>query len=98
MSQNNRWYDSNRELCKLIDQIGTLKAREREKILLQIKEIIMKEDSELIDSHAMDFPLSFKRRWYDQDPFSWLIINCLQYANDEVLKQVVTLLVSKIPN
>jgi hypothetical protein len=37
----------------------------------------------------MDFPLDInRRRWYDKDPYLWLIMNGLKYASDELLASV----------
>ena len=54
------------------------------------------EAPDLIDKYVMDFPMGLKRRWYDKDPFSWLIINSLKYANKNLLEKVTALIKENI--
>ena len=63
---------------------------------IDIKDIIMDYDNELIDRHVLKFPMTYKRRWYDKDPYSWLIINALKYANEDLITDVILYLKGKL--
>ncbi|MDY6933053.1 MAG: hypothetical protein SVZ03_02370 [Spirochaetota bacterium] len=89
MKYGNRWYDKNPELSELFEQIKECNKRRRDEILLDVKNIIVESDPELIDRHVMEFSLDLKRRWYDKDPISWMIINGLKYADDKLIEQIV---------
>ncbi len=89
MKEKNRWYDEIAEISDLFELIKGKDKKERDDLLINIKNIIMESDAELIDKHVMEFPLDFRRRWYDKDPFLWLIVNALKYADDELIGKVV---------
>ena len=86
------------ELNKLIRQLGQIEKKERNKILIEIRDLINDHDPELIDRNVMDFPLSSKRRWYDKDPIAWMTINGLMFAENAIIEQAVSILASKVPN
>ncbi len=92
----NRWYDKYPDLSDRIEKLKELKKRERDLIILDIKDIIMDYDNELIDRHVLEFPMTYKRRWYDKDPYSWLIINALKYANKDLITDVILYFKRKI--
>ena len=92
----NRWYDKYPDLSDRIEKLKDLKKRERDIIMLDIKDIIMDYDNELIDRHVLKFPMTYKRRWYDKDPYSWLIINALKYANEYLISDVILYLKGKL--
>lgn len=96
INHNNRWYDRYLDLGHHIERLKSLKKKERDKIILGMKDVIMDYDDELIDRHVIDFPLSFKRRWYDKDPFSWMVINALMYADKALLNKITDFLRSKL--
>ena len=56
----------------------------------------MDYDNELIDRHVLEFPMTNRRRWYDKDPYSWLIINALKYANKDLITDVILYLKGKL--
>jgi len=85
----NRWYDSYPKLMKLINKLKGSEKSKRETLILGMKEIIIEHDSELIDKHVQEFPMTYKRRWYDEDPDSWLVINSLKYADDDLLTDII---------
>ena len=89
MKYNKRLYDKIPELSQLFNEIRESDRQKRNEILVEIKDIIIESDPELIDKHVMEYPLDFKRRWYDKDPFTWLIINGLKYADDELTEKLV---------
>ncbi len=89
MKNKNRWYDEIPELADFLEKIKEKDRTERDKVFVDIKNIIVGLDPELIDKHAMEFPLDLKRRWYDKDPISWMIINVLKYADEELIEKVI---------
>ncbi len=85
--QKNRWYDKNPVLGNYIESLKLLEKNVMEKILIGIKDIIKKNDASLIDRTVLSFTI--KRRWYDQDPYAWLIINALQFADKKIITTVI---------
>ena len=77
---------------------NSLEKKERNKILIEIRDLLNDHDPELIDRNVMDFPLSSKRRWYDKDPIAWMTINGLMFAEDKILEKAVAILASRVPN
>lgn len=87
----NRWYDKNPDLKTFLEKLKYSNKSTQDIVLNDIKNLIMGFDSELVDRHVMEFPLTQKRRWYDQDPYSWLAINALKYVDGIILKEVINL-------
>jgi len=85
----NRWYDKYPELRKFIDDLKNMEKGERETIILDMQRMIMEYDNELIDRHVHEFPMTYRRRWYDKDPYSWLVINALEYVDDDLLTDII---------
>lgn len=94
--EKNRWYDQYPELSQLIEKIKVLSDDEKNEVLIKIKDIVIKHDAKIIDSHVMEFPMSSKRRWYDKDPYSWLVINALKFASEDLINIVTDYLKEKI--
>lgn len=93
-----RWYDSYPGLGLLLNKLKNINETKRSTVLNGIKKLIEKYDSNLVDRRVMEFPLSVKkRRWYDKDPYSWLAINSLKYADDGIKKKVIEYLNEKLP-
>ena len=90
MNNKNRWYDKYENFAALLNRIKHLRKQDRENILIYIKDLISDIDPKLFDRHVHEFPLSVKRRWYDKDPYSWLIINALKYVDDDAIEKITT--------
>ena len=90
--KKNRWYDAYPDFSRALEWLKGLEKRDRDKAILDMKDMIMDYDDELIDRHVFQFPLTQKRRWYDKDPYSWLVINALKYAEKELLDRVTAYL------
>ena len=86
---NKRWYDSNPRLALLLNLLKNKEPISREEIINELKEIIVKYDEGLIDRHVSEFPMSEKRRWYDRNPYSWLVINTIKYADSILTERIV---------
>ncbi len=97
MSETKRWYDAIPELKGLIERLRDIDREQRNDIFDGIKKLDSDFDSKLIDRHVLEFPMNLKRRWYDQDPYSWLMINALKYADAPLLEQVIDFLKLKLP-
>ena len=91
---HNRWYDNYSELSDQFDKIKNSKKEKKDAVFLKIKDLITSYDLTLIEKHVLDFPMNQKRRWYDKDPFSWLIINSLKFADQNLLKKIIELLIN----
>ena len=97
MSKTKRWYDAVPELNVLLDRLKNLGKERRDDLFDGIKKLDNDFDSKLIDRHVLEFPMNLKRRWYDQDPTSWLMINALKYADRPLLQQVIDYLKLRLP-
>ena len=98
MAEKKRWYDAVPELRDLIERLRDLNKDKRDSIFDGIKKLDPDFDSKLIDQHVMEFPMHLKRRWYDQDPYSWLVINGLKYARKPLLDKVIDYLKRTLPS
>jgi len=88
-----RWYDKHDGLAEALEVLKVAERKRREDMLEKMKEIITKKDPQFIDKCCEKFPLNpFKRRWYDSDPYLWLIINSLRYTDDETRDEIVALI------
>ena len=87
-----RWYDANPGLRELLEKLKITNNPKQEKIISSIKDLIMSYDSELMDRWVLEFPLTTKRRWYDKNPYSWLVINSLKYSEKKLLRRVISYL------
>jgi hypothetical protein len=84
-----RWYDKNNRLSSLLESLKDMPAGKRDKLISGMMALVKSESSDLLDQFVMDFPLDInRRRWYDKDPYLWLIMNGLKYASDELLVSV----------
>ena len=91
-----RWYDKNKKLASLLGIMRTLDPSDQERVVAGMKEIIMEYDQELMDRWVLEFPLTTKRRWYDRNPYSWLVINSLKYADSRLLGGLILFLKDKL--
>ena len=84
-----RWYDKDKRLSELLDMFKTMSKKKRDNLVNGLMDIIRENQISLIEDHVMEFPLNiFQRRWYDKDPYLWLIFNGLSKADDELLEKV----------
>jgi hypothetical protein len=97
MSNKKRWYDAIPELRNLIEGLRDLSKEKRDDLLDGIKKLHPDFDSAFIDRHVMEFPMHMKRRWYDQDPYTWLVINGLKYADRPLIDKVIDYLRRRLP-
>ncbi|MBN2322552.1 MAG: hypothetical protein JXQ30_02360 [Spirochaetes bacterium] len=91
-----RWYDKNKTLANLLGVLKSQDPADKERIVSEMKEIIMEYDQGLMDRWVLEFPLTTKRRWYDQNPYSWLVINSLKYADSRLLGGIILFLKNEL--
>jgi hypothetical protein len=93
----NRWYDKYPDLRKFIDRLQHLHKMHRDEIVSGIRDLIMEYDEDLLDKHALEFSLEHnRRRWYDRDPYSWLVMNSLKFVNEEAITDIIIFLNEKL--
>ncbi len=85
-----RWYDANRKLRFYLESLQKVDRPLREKIVRDLMELVKEYDGVLLDRFAEEYPLEMrKQRWYDQNPYLWILFNGLRYASDEVIDLVI---------
>lgn len=87
MEENTRWYDKTK-LGKYIHKMQDLPKQKLDTILVDLKNLITQYDSDLISEHIIEFKLN-GMRWYDKDPYSWMIINSLKHADSILLDKII---------
>lgn len=89
MRKNNRWYDKHPTLAVLLENLRDISGEKRDAIISGVMGVIKLDAPNLLDRYVLDFPLDIKRRrWYDRDPYLWLIFNGLKYASKKLLTAV----------
>jgi hypothetical protein len=85
-----RWYDKRPRLGKKLDEFKAMDQQVREPILREIIDMVKKKKPSLLTSEkALDFRFdSFRLRWYEHDPYLWLVFNVLQLADVAILELV----------
>jgi hypothetical protein len=95
MHPSKRWYDAHEEFAIRLESLKTAKAGDRNRIVAGVLDIITADAPVLLEKYLLDFPLDQKRRrWYDRDPYLWLMVNGLEHAGVKLLRKV-TVFMSK---
>lgn len=81
-----RWHDKDPVLRIALLRLAELPERQQEVLMMDLQRLIMKYDDGLIERNVSKF--SIRRRWYDKNPYTWLIINSLKYASAELREKV----------
>jgi hypothetical protein len=85
--ENKRWYDAYPRLRTCLERFQTMKQRDRDGIVKGAMAIIKEKMPDVFDKFALDFPLDvLRRRWYDKDPYLWLLFNGLSVAEKEMIQ------------
>ena len=83
-----RWYDKRPILGKRLEAFKEMNPQLRESIIEEVMYLIEQYDADLIsDKQAFTFDCN-QQRWYDNDPFLWLMFNTLKLADDTLLQIV----------
>lgn len=92
-----RWYDLYPGFAESLEALKNLESSKRERIAKRVLRIVYGKDRDVIDDYVLSFSSSVgKKRWYDSNPFLWLIVNGLKGANPEVLSNTARLLKDKM--
>jgi len=95
--RKNRWYDRYTDLAKHLGDLQTLNTGPRNRLVQDIIDTIRESDPQLLETFVLDFPLDIlRRRWYDKDPYLWLIFNGLRNAELVLIKKVEVVLKEKM--
>ncbi|MFQ5994868.1 MAG: hypothetical protein ACE5K1_07215 [Acidiferrobacterales bacterium] len=85
-----RWYDKHDELGRYLDLIAHMHDDERDEFVKGIMHLIKQIQPNLLTDLVLEFPLDlFRRRWYDKDPYLWLVFNGLEYAGQDLISKVI---------
>jgi hypothetical protein len=85
-----RWYDRYSKLGEYLDLMTELSPEKRDELVKGIMVIIKRENPDFLTDLVLQFPLDlFRRRWYDKDPYLWLVFNGLEYADDAMVGKVI---------
>ena len=93
-SNHRRWHDKDPVLSALLEKIQRLDEREQDQMMIEVKYIINKYDHTLIGKHIEEY--KSRRRWYDKNPYTWLVINALKYSPPQLLDEVKSFLQSRL--
>jgi len=78
-----RWYDPYPALRAGLDGLAAAPPTHRREAVRQALATLESLDEGVLERHIDHFPLSARRRrWYDEDPETWLLFNGLRYAHD----------------
>ncbi len=89
----NRWYDKYPRFGSCLDRLKECAPHDRDRLVQGIMLLIREHAPTLLDRFVQDFPLDIRRqRWYDKDPYLWLVMNGLRYANADLRERVTAYL------
>ena len=86
MARGNRWYDRDPTLADAIEGLKDLDARSLDRVMAEVERVIVARDETLLERYVDRFEV--RRRWYDRNPYTWLIVNSLQFAPKDVVDEV----------
>jgi hypothetical protein len=94
--KDKRWYDKHPRLRGYLDSFKEMPQRPRNSLIRGIMGLVSKSNPELVDKFVLNFQLDpNRRRWYDRDPYLWLMFNGLSRANTSLLQSVTSFLSEK---
>ena len=89
MRKRSRWYDRHKRLTECLEMLRLIPGKYRNMIISRVMVLIKEDQPDLLDKFVLDFPLDIqRRRWYDKDPYLWLIFNGLRYAEKPLITRV----------
>lgn len=94
-----RWYDAMPRLRKGLDTFKEMNHEVREPFLKAIIDFVGKQDPSLLtEDKVCNFRLdSYRLRWYEHDPYCWLVFNMLEFSNVTILESVEDYLEKRLP-
>lgn len=89
-----RWYDKYPKLARCLDSFKDMHPKARDNLVKGVLTLISENDpNTIMENFVMEFPLDiYKKRWYDDDPYLWLIFNSLKNANNTLKDKVTSFL------
>ncbi|MBN1306391.1 MAG: hypothetical protein JXA18_00640 [Chitinispirillaceae bacterium] len=88
--KKNRWYDKHEGLANHLEALKILPKRQLNELLKDLIAFARLLHPTLFEDHLFEYPLDLKRRrWYDDDPYLWLVVNGLRFTDDEIIRKVV---------
>jgi hypothetical protein len=97
MQKKNRWYDKYKELAELLERFKGMRRTVRDRYVAGVMATVKAAAPDLLEKNVMKYPLELqRRRWYDKDPYLWLIFNGLRYAEIDLLKSVTRFLETEL--
>lgn len=88
--KKNRWYDKHEGLANHFEALKAMPPKRLEEMLKDLIALGRLLDPNLFEEHLLEYPLDLKkRRWYDDDPYLWLVVNGLRFASDDIINKVV---------
>ncbi|MBN1758786.1 MAG: hypothetical protein JW863_10730, partial [Chitinispirillaceae bacterium] len=88
--KKNRWYDKHESLANHLESLKKMPKRQLNEMLKDLITLARLLRPSLFEEHLLEYPLDLKkRRWYDDDPYLWLLINGLRFAEDDIILKVV---------
>ena len=99
MNRKNRWYDQYPELSLQFERLKELNPEDKSYIFDVLKKMLLEYNPRIIDDHIERFSMPIKkRRWYDKEPYSWIIVNALKYVDKAMIDKVVEYLEENLNN
>ncbi len=88
--KKNRWYDKHEGLANHLESLKIMPKRQLNEMLKDLITLARLLRPSLFEEHLLEYPLDLKkRRWYDDDPYLWLLVNGLRFAEDDIILKVV---------
>lgn len=92
-----RWYEYDDRLNRYIEGLRDIPHFERYRLVQGMMCLITEYQDDLLDRFVLDFPLEIDNgQWYDRDPDLWLVINGLQYGDQQLHHQIAAYLSAKM--
>ena len=94
-----RWYDKHATLSEKLNAFKEMEQVLKDRLIKGMMSLVTDYDPNLLSyEKAFDFPLAVDRqRWYDEDPYLWLLFNTLQMADGTLLQSITTYLDEEMP-
>lgn len=84
-----RWYDKHKNLARHLEKFKGMETRRRNRIVRDVLKIVREMNPGILEEFLLDFPLDvIRRRWYDEDPYLWLLFNGLEHADQPLLERI----------
>ena len=90
MSHPRRWHDRDPLMRLSMAELKIHPVEIQDKMMVEIKTILDRHDPMIIERHVGRFTM--KRRWYDHNPFTWMVINSLKFAPRKVREEAAEVL------